>query len=403
MKKTIAIIASLDTKGELVSYLDCKLRLMGSNTYIIDIGAHPSSEIDADIKPAEIMAETGIVCDNLFEMQKSDMVSRLEKGIAMLVPRLFAALKFDGVISIGGLQNTVIACAAMRALPLGVPKVMVSTVACGTRTFGMFVGSRDILVMPSVADLAGLNTVTRIILSNAAAAVFGMTQTFDSSSITAKGASIGATLMGVTNDAIMNVINIMKKKGHEVIGFHATGTGGMAMEELIGKGAIDAVMDLTLHEVTSEYFGGGFSYGAINRLESAGRIGLPQVVAPGGADFIDFAADQIPDKFTQRRYVLHNGKVAHISLLPEEASEIGKMIAQRLNSSRGKVTVILPMKGFSKTTSPAGPLYDPLVTGAFAKTLHMELRNNIKIIDLDVGINDYEFSLIACREMLALI
>lgn len=403
MEKKVAIIASLDTKEAEVIFLKTMIEQLGCKTFIIDVGAKGSNNIAADIKADEVARAANREWDCIYSVPKHEMILGLLEGIAVLMPRLYEQGKFDAVLSIGGAQNTTIGVSAMKALPIGLPKVMVSTITSGQRTFDPFVGTKDITLMPSIVDISGINKLTGTILGNAAAAVVGMVKyagvplKFDEKLV------IGATLMGVTNNGVVNAVKILEKSGYQILSFHSTGVGGRAMEEFIAQGKIGAVMDLSLHEITSEMFGKGFSTGANNRLEAACHAGIPQVVAPGGVDFIDFDARKLPEDINKRKYMFHNSNIAHIKLFKKEMEQVGEIIAGRLNKSKGPVTVLIPMRGFRQTTLPGEALYDPEADAALIDVLHRSLRPGIKIVDIDANINDEIFSRRAAAEMLEII
>lgn len=403
MEKTIAIIASLDTKEAEVEFLKGMIEQLGCKTFIIDVGAKDSESIVPHIRAEDVARAAGREW-NGYSVPKHEMILGLMDGIAALMPELYAGGNFDAVLSIGGAQNTVIGVSAMKALPVGLPKLMVSTIACGQRTFESFVGTKDIVLMPSIADISGVNNLTRTILSNAAAAIVGMAE---HAGIPFKSGQqkliIGATLMGVINTGVAEAVKLVEKAGFQVISFHSTGVGGRAMEEFIQEGTIGAVMDLSLHEITSEMFGKGFSTGAYDRLTAACNAGIPQVIAPGGVDFIDFYVNELPKDLSTRKYVYHNSNIVHVKLMEHEIVKVGEIIAERLNKSRGPVTVLIPLRGLRQNTSPGEALYSPEVDNAFIEVLHRGLRREIKIVDVDANINDRIFSKAAAAELLGML
>lgn len=375
---------------------------MGHETYIIDVGVRKSVKIKPDISREAVTDAAGIFWSDIRKVQKHEIIDGLVAGIAVLLPQLYEAGAFDGVISIGGAQNTSIAVSGMKKLPIGVPKVMVSTVACGQRRFEDLVGTKDIVVIPAIADIAGINKITRIVLGNAAAAVCGMSAYEGKTLDNQENTTIGLTLMGVINDGAVQAIKILEENHVEVVSFHSTGVGGMIMEELITAEAIHGVMDLSLHEITAEMFNMGYSLGATDRLASAGRAGIPQVICPGAVDFIDFAPKDIPQYLKDRKRVVHNSGITHIKLSKEEIIQVGLIISKRLNASVGPVTVIIPLKGFRQDTRPGEALYDKGVDDALIQTLHRHLKKGIKIVEVDANINDLAFSEAAAAEMIGM-
>ncbi|MHB8064057.1 MAG: Tm-1-like ATP-binding domain-containing protein, partial [Ruminiclostridium sp.] len=402
MGKTIAIIATLDTKEAEVAFIKKMIERLGCKTFIIDVGAR-SSSIIPDIGPKDVAREACRDWKCIYDVPKHEMILGLLEGIALLMPRLYEEGKFSAVLSIGGAQNTTIGVSGMKALPIGVPKLMVSTIASGQRTFEPFVGTKDITLMPSIVDISGINKLTTAILSNAVAAIVGMVQYAGIPLKSEQEFIIGATLMGVTNDGVVQAVRLLEDAGCQVVSFHSTGVGGRAMEEFIAQGTIRAVLDLSLHEITSEMFGRGFSVGANNRLVAACKTGIPQVVAPGGVDFIDFNTYELPADIDKRKYMLHNSNIAHIKLFEHEIVRVGEIIVERLNKSNGPVTVLIPLRGFRQNTSPGQALYEPEVDAALIEVLHRGLRRDIKIVDVDSNINDEIFSKRAAAELLEII
>lgn len=403
MEKTIAIIASLDTKEAEVAFVKEMIEKQGCKTFIIDVGAKGSESIVPHIRAEDVARAAGREWDSIYDIPKHEMIVGLLEGIAVLMPELYAQGNFDAVLSLGGAQNTTIGVSAMKSLPVGLPKLMVSTIACGQRTFESFVDTKDITLMPSIADISGINNLTRTILSNAAAAIAGMAKHAGVPLKSGQELIVGATLMGVTNTGVAEAVKLMEKAGFQVISFHSTGVGGRAMEEFINEGTIGAVMDLSLHEITSEMFGKGFSTGANNRLVAACNAGIPQVVAPGGVDFIDFYAKELPQDLNKRKHIYHNSNIVHVKLLEQEIVRVGEIITERLNKSRGPVTVIIPLRGLRQNTSPGEALYTPEVDNALIEVLHRGLRRDIKIVDVDANINDKIFSKTAAAELLRML
>lgn len=403
MEKTIAIIASLDTKEAEVAFVKEMIEKQGCKTFIIDVGAKGSESIVPHIRAEDVARAAGREWDSIYDIPKHEMIVGLLEGIAVLMPELHAQGNFDAVLSLGGAQNTTIGVSAMKSLPVGLPKLMVSTIACGQRTFESFVDTKDITLMPSIADISGINNLTRTILSNAAAAIAGMAKHAGVPLKSGQELIVGATLMGVTNTGVAEAVKLMEKAGFQVISFHSTGVGGRAMEEFINEGTIGAVMDLSLHEITSEMFGKGFSTGANNRLAAACNAGIPQVVAPGGVDFIDFYAKELPQDLNKRKHIYHNSNIVHVKLLEQEIVRVGEIITERLNKSRGPVTVIIPLRGLRQNTSPGEALYTPEVDNALIEVLHRGLRRDIKIVDVDANINDKIFSKTAAAELLRML
>jgi len=408
--KTIAIVMSIDTKEEEASFLKQYIERNGQRALIIDISASGNYEPKSfvpDISREEVCKEGGTDPAMLTSMKKNEAIQAMMSGIETIMPRLYSESRFDAVISAGGLQNTITAVGAMKTLPIGVPKVMVSTVACGERKFEPFVGIKDIIMIPSIADISGINTVTKTILSNGASAIIGMAR--EAKPLIRDGKlRVGVTMMGVTNNSAAQAVRILERNGVEVVSFHSTGVGGRCFEYLIQEGIIGAAIDLSLHEVVSaDVFGCGFSNGAPGRLIAGARAGIPMVVAPGALDFIDLYVEDFKNgaigDYTKRKYTLHNNLVAHIKLFADESKKAAELVAERLNSAKGPVTVIFPLRGLRTESQLGQKLYDPEVDNIILDTLRKNLDRKIRRVEVDANINDMLFSKTIAQEMLELI
>ncbi|MGE5614839.1 MAG: Tm-1-like ATP-binding domain-containing protein [Bacillota bacterium] len=401
--KTVAIIISIDTKEAEARFLKKFIEDNGAKALVIDISARGNYNFVPDVTREEVCLAGGRKYEEMAGKAKNEVVQAMLEGARVLVPELYESGRFDGIISAGGLQNTMIAANVMQLLPLGVPKVIVSTVACGERRFEPFVGIKDIVMIPAIADIAGLNAVTELILSNAAAAVIGMLKT--SRPLKPDGRlRIGTTLMGVTNASAVQAAEILKEDGLEVVCFHSTGVGGRYFEYLIEEGIINAAMDLSLHEITSgSVFGLGFSNGAPNRLLISCSKNIPIVVAPGALDFIDVYVKDlyggVLGDYRKRKYNLHNNEVAHVKVFADEAKKAADIVVERLNKSIGPVTVLLPLRGLRADSQPGQKLHDPEVDGVIVETLRKGLKPQIKKVEVDANLNDVEFSRTAAQEM----
>jgi uncharacterized protein (UPF0261 family) len=296
------------------------------------------------------------------------------------------------VVSLGGSAGTAIATTAMRGLPYGFPKLMVSTVASGD--VKAYVGISDICMMPSVLDIAGLNHLSRLIIGNAAGAICGMVAKEPVSAVDQKP-TIAATMFGVTTPCVTAARHALEQEGYEVLVFHATGSGGQAMEQLIEDGAIRAVLDINTTELADQLVGGVFSAGP-HRLEAAARKGIPQVVCPGAIDMVNFGAiDTVPAQFRDRNLYIHNPSVTLMRTTPEECAEIGRMTAAKLNNATGPVTVLIPLQGVSAIDKVGGPFYSPEALEAYRQALKASLSPTVHLVELDAHINDEAFALAA--------
>jgi uncharacterized protein (UPF0261 family) len=388
--KTIALIGTFDTKGEEFSFLRACIERTGLRTIMIDVGVLGTSPFVADISPAEVAAAAK---EDLTALQRDRdrgrSVTVMALGATAILLRLHAQRAIHGVAALGGSAGTTIATAAMRALPYGFPKLMVSTLAAGD--VKPYVGIKDICMMPSVLDISGLNYVSRRILSNAAAAICGMVAAEPFTGPNSKP-SIAATMFGVTTPCVTVARRILEQTGYDVLVFHATGTGGQAMEQLIEDGAIQAVLDLTTTELADELVGGVMSAGP-HRLEAAGRKGIPQLVCPGAIDMVNFGpADTVPVKFRSRKLYVHNPSVTLMRTTPKECAAIGRITAARLNHATGPVTVLIPLQGVSAIDKLGGPFYSPEALDAYRASLKASVSSAIKVVELDAHINDDSFA-----------
>jgi uncharacterized protein (UPF0261 family) len=388
--KTIALIGTFDTKGEEFAFLRARIESAGLRTMMIDVGVLGGSPLGADILAAEVAAAAKVDLATLQrEKDRGRSVTVMALGATAILLRLHAQGAIDGVAALGGSAGTTIATAAMRALPFGFPKLMVSTLAAGdTRPY---VGIKDICMMPSVLDISGLSQVSRRILSNAAAAICGMVAAKPSTDPNDRPA-IAATMFGVTTPCVTAARRILEHRGYDVLVFHATGIGGQAMEQLIEDGAIQAVLDLTTTELADELVGGVMSAGP-HRLEAAGRQGIPQLVCPGAIDMVNFGpAETVPVKFRNRKLYVHNPTVTLMRTTPEECAAIGRITAIRLNRATGPVTVLIPLQGVSAIDKLGGPFYSPEALNSYKVALKATLSSAIDLVELDAHINDDSFA-----------
>lgn len=398
MKKTIAIIASLDTKETEVLFLIEIIQKSGNDVFIIDIGAEKTSLVDSQINAIDIAKEAGHYWIFPKDVKKSEMVDVLKSGVSKLIPKLYHKGLFDAIISIGGLQNTTVAVCAMKTLPIGFPKVMVSTVASGKRPFETIVGNTDIITIPSIADFSGRNIITDTVLQNAAAAIIGIVEKAGKPLSFSEDMLIGMTTMGVVDKGSASLVKSLKEKGYQIVSFHSTGVGGKIMDNLVDEGIIKATIEFSLHEIVGEIFG-GYSSGAENRLISSSKKGIPQLIIPGACDFLDLNTSGLQREMLNRKHIYHNSDLVHLKLLKNEIIEVGKLIVARLNESKGPVTIVIPLQGFRTGTKPGEPLYDPEIDLALIKILRSKVIDNINIIEVDANINDVEFNFVALKEM----
>ena len=390
ISQTIALIGTFDTKGEEFCFLRERIESAGLRTLMIDVGVLGDPGFAVDISAADVAAAAREDLAALRrDRDRGRSVTAMAIGAQAIVGWLVEQGALHGVVSLGGSAGTAIATAAMRALPYGFPKLMVSTLAAGdTRPY---VGTRDICMMPSVLDIAGLNRVSRRILSNAAGAICGMVAAEQTTALDQKP-SIAATMFGVTTPCVTAARRVLEARGYEVPVFHATGTGGRAMEQLIEEGAFLAVLDLTTTELADELVGGVMSAGP-HRLEAAGRKGIPQLVCPGAIDMVNFGPlETVPAQFRNRNLHIHNSSVTLMRTTPDECAEIGRITARRLNGASGPVTVLIPLRGVSAIDRDGGPFFSREALDAYRVALKAELRPNIRLVELDAHINDESFA-----------
>lgn len=389
----IAILGTLDTKGEEVAYMKGLLEAQGHSTVIIDVGPLGPPSIPPDITNEEIARRAGWELSNLIQTGERDrMMEEMGKGAMKLLLHLYQEGKIDGVIGLGGNQGSAIASMAMRALPFGFPKYLVSTVASGN--IRPYVGHKDIGVVFSVGDfLGGPNPITRAVLGNAVSAVAGMVEHCTEGArgkIEPGKRTIAVTALGNTEPAVSLAVKQLHEKGFQVIPFHASGAGGSAMEELIEQGVIHGVLDLTPHELTEEVVGAG-AYIPVRpgRLEAAGAKGIPQVVSTGGMEYLCFGPkESIPLRLRKRKIYMHNPFNANVRVSRKEMAQVGKTMAERLNEARGMTAVLIPLQGWSIYGAKGGPLYDEGGYTIFLKALKKHLGSHIKLEEVDAHIND---------------
>lgn len=399
--KTVAVLGTFDTKGKELKFIKECIEEHGLKTLCINTGVF-EPVVEPDISSAEVAAAVGADINAIVEKRdRATATEVLAKGTEKLIPQLYAEGKFDGIISIGGSGGTSLATPAMRQLPLGVPKVMVSTMASGD--VSPYVGTSDIVMIPSVLDAEGLNDISKVIFSNAANAVVGMVQ--NRKKIESDGKPLlAATMFGVTTPCVKAAEDYLHEQGYDVLVFHATGTGGKCMESLIDQGFIKGVLDLTTTEWCDEVVGGVLNAGP-DRLTAAGKNGIPQVVSVGALDMVNFGPmDTVPAQFKDRNLYKHNPTVTLMRTTADELKSIGHEIATRLADATGKTTLMLPLKGVSMIDVEGQPFYDAEADKVLFDTLRTELEgSNVEIVELDTDINDKEFAVAAAKKLISLL
>jgi len=396
-KGTIAILATLDTKGQEVAYMKGFFKALGHSAVIIDVGPLGPPSVPPDITNEEIARWAGWELSNLIQTGERDrMMQEMGKGAMKLLLHLHQEGRIDGVIGLGGNQGSAIASMAMKALPFGFPKYLVSTVASGN--IRPYVGHKDIGVVFSVGDfLGGPNPITRSVLGNAVSAVAGMVEHCTEGAwvkIQPGERIVAVTALGNTEPAASLAVKQLHEKGFQVVPFHASGAGGSAMEELIEQGTIHGVLDLTPHELTEEVIGAG-AYIPVTpgRLKAAGAKGIPQVVSTGGMEYLCFGPrESIPLKLRKRKIYMHNPLNANVKVSRKEMALVGRTMAERLNEAKGPTAVLIPLRGWSIYGARGGPLYDEAGYTDFLKALKNHLRADIGLEEVNAHINDAFFA-----------
>lgn len=396
--KTIALIASLDTKEEEVLYAQNLIHQMHMGTYLIDVSTRKLKNPHADLSAEEILTLAELEQGILNNKNKADCIKVMEQAAAQEVPKICEQGVFQGILSIGGGQNAKIAAAVMKKLPVGMPKMIVSPIISGKRTMEQFVGDKDIILMHSMVDFSGLNRISCTIIENSVRAMVGMLDK-KFSVPTRKKQCIGLTMLGITTEFANGVVKGLKE---EILCFHANGTGGRCFENLINQGEITVALDANLHEVTAELFG-GYSRGISDRMCAAGKMGIPIICIPGAIDVIDYYFEdedtRKPERFELRKKYFHNRNVCHCKVLPDEMKMVAVEVAKKLNQAIGKVKVILPLGGFCEEGRIGGALYDPTCDQIFLEELPKLLREDIQVIVVDGNINDQECINVCIREV----
>jgi uncharacterized protein (UPF0261 family) len=390
--KTVAVVGAIDTKGAEFGFLRAEIERRGCHALVVDVGVLGPPAFTPHVSAEEVaLAGGSSLADLRRQGDRGAALDAMARGVAVVVRRLFEQGKFQAIISMGGGGGTGIGTSAMRALPVGVPKVMVSTVASGD--VAAYVGTSDLVMMPSVVDVAGLNRVSRVVFSNAAAAICGMAEAGRPAPGPEKERPlVAATMFGNTTRAVDHARRLLEDRGYEVLVFHATGTGGRTMESLVEAGYFAGVLDITTTEWADEVCGGVLSAGP-TRLEAAGRSGIPQVVTPACIDMCNFwAAETVPVRYRERKLHHWNPNVTLMRTTPEENARMGKIFGEKLSVARGPVAVLVPTRGFSELDAPGKPFWWPEADQAFVDALRPALRQDIPLVLMDHNVNDPEFS-----------
>ncbi|MFD1397464.1 Tm-1-like ATP-binding domain-containing protein [Kroppenstedtia eburnea] len=387
----VALLGTLDTKGVEYGFVRERLAGLGVHTLLIDAGIIDEPQVEPDISREEVARAAGRELEELVQAgDRGAAIKVMAEGAASLIGKLHREGRLDGILGLGGSGGTALVTQSMRGLPVGVPKLMVSTMASGdTRPY---VGAVDVTMMYSVVDISGINQVSARILANAADAIAGMV-TGQALPRSGEKPLIGASMFGVTTPAVEAGRKRLEELGYEVLVFHATGTGGQSMEALIRDGYLTGVFDLTTTELADDLVGGVLSAGP-HRLEAAGGKGIPQVVSLGALDMVNFGPkDTVPSSFQERRLVEHNPTVTLMRTTPEECAELGRRLARKLNQAQGPVALFIPLKGVSALSKEGEFFHDPAADEALFHALREEIdRDVVEVHELDTDVNDPAFA-----------
>jgi uncharacterized protein (UPF0261 family) len=394
---SVVIVGTLDTKGEEIGFARDVIEAQGVDVHLVDVGVMGEPEVEPDTTASEVASEGGRSLDALREEgDRGAAIEVMGEGAAAVVSRLHDEGVLDGILGLGGSGNTSVATTAMRALPVGVPKFMVSTMASGDTE--PYVGAHDIAMLYSVADIEGLNQLSRTVISNAALAMVGMV-TNDPDVEVEDRPTVGLTMFGVTTPCVQRAREWLEDRGYETIVFHATGTGGRAMERLIDEGVIDGVLDVTTTEWADELVGGVLSAGP-DRLDAAAEAGIPQVVSTGALDMVNFGPrESVPAEFEGRQFHVHNPQVTLMRTTREECAELGRIIAEKLNAATGPTALALPVGGVSMLDVEGEDFYDPEADAALFDALRAGLDDDVELLESEVDINDEAFALLLAETL----
>ncbi len=395
-------MATLDTKGEEVGYLRGLIEASGINTIVVDCSLLGEAKCEYDISRPQVLEEIGITEEIIKNATKNQAIELMKKALGTKLRRLYDQRSIEGVISVGGVQGTVIATYAMQALPVGVPKYMVSTVANGNSAFGPFIGTSDMVIMHSVVDISGLNFLLKKILTMASGGICGMVKAVNAYRSDKAAQVVAITMGGVTTPCVTKIKGLLESKGMETVVFHCNGTGAQSMEELVGEGIITAVLDITPHDVT-DLLNGGLMPAYPERYLKIADKGVPVIFVPGCADIILYNGEHnIPEDKKGRKYVKHNEIHTHVKADYDEMYKLGLFVFDRLKQMSGKAEIIIPKKGFSQMNYPGGPLYAPEWDQGFVDAVTELSHANVRVLVTEDHINDAGFAETCVNEFLRL-
>jgi uncharacterized protein (UPF0261 family) len=390
MSKTVVLAGSLDTKGREFAFVKDLIQGEGLDTLVVDFGVMGQPAFEPDVRRDEVARAGGGDLVYLASGEhKDEAMQVMATGLAVVIRRLYDEGKLDGILGMGGSGATSIATSGMRVLPVGVPKLMVSTLGGGD--VSAYTGARDITFMPSVVDVAGINRISRMIYINAAGAMVGMVKT-EAPPAGEEKPLVTASMFGNTTPCVDRARGVVEAQGYEVLVFHATGTGGKTMESLISDGYIVGSLDITTTELADEVCGGVLSAGP-ERGMAASRAGIPAVITPGCVDMANFwGMDTVPERYKDRALYQWNPNVTLMRTNVEENIQMGQMIAAVANAATAPVVIVLPLKGVSMLDSPGDRFWDPEADQACFDAIKQNLEPCVPVIEMDNNINDPEFA-----------
>jgi uncharacterized protein (UPF0261 family) len=394
---TVVLIGTLDTKGREYAFVRDRLAEAGVEPLVVDVGVLGEPSFAPDVPASEVAALAGHRLEELrFAREGSDTravaLDAMARGAAAIVARLHAEGRCQAVLGLAGSGGSSVIGVAMQALPLGVPKLLVTTMA--TSVGAEYVGTKDVCLLSSVTDIAGLNRVSRAVLTNAALAAAGMARRPPDDATTATAPLVALTMMGVTTPAVLALQSALEARGFETIVFHAVGSGGRAMEQMVTDGLIDAVLDVTTHEIVDHELGGIFDAGP-DRLAAIGRCATPFVAVPGATEFVNFGPrTTVPVHLDvpERSIVVHNPSVCAVRTTPTEQTEVGRIFAEKVNAATGRAAVVLPLAGLSAYEEQGGPFVDSAADRAMFAAVRATLSAGISLYEVEAGINDPAFA-----------
>lgn len=392
--KTVIIFGTFDSKGEEFEYLAKRLAALDTRALRVDLSMKADADVKGGVTAAEVARAAGV--DDLAEMRstlnRDECLAAMAKGAAKLIKELVENGTADGVMSLGGGQGSIMAGMVMRELPVGLPKLIVSTMATVPFAQRSFNGVNDTFIINPLVDVAGLNPILRSVIDKAAAAMAGMVASGCSLEFTKDKKRVGITMWGVTTPCVDKVREKLEREGCEVYVFHANGMGGRTFEKLITQGFFDAVADLTVSEITQPLSCGGDMDNVKLRMTSAALAGVPQVVSVGGADMVNCPPNDIPADRAERKRYYHTPVSLFVRSSPEENMRFAEVIADKLNAAKGRVTLLLPLGGTSSVNVKGGPLYEPETDRALFDELKKRVNDNVRVLEIDANINDERFA-----------